>query len=309
MLVKLLPLLLIIFQATKSDSGKVTFGKNTCGFYKVNNDEELTFEFDKLEEYKTEQKGYINLKFDKIRILHLSLDGINDGASPCGLELNRYDDGGYKISYSAGYYQGNNFDFLLPLWCKIEQYEFGLVFFDRKKGADDLNNVNEVHTVEHAVLITIKSSNNKMLLGTRPHHKVNIILGLCPYINWVNKKRWIEFIPEDHIKDNGFFEEENGYAHIVVPFYKKNHNAEEFICGKLKQPTLPDLLIGFKLKEDDKNIDIAGEINPLNEEIKCQSSDNPQHHYHFGYLETDTNYISERIMDAMEIRNKDSKHK
>uniref|UniRef100_A0A0K0EZZ4 Candidate secreted effector protein n=1 Tax=Strongyloides venezuelensis TaxID=75913 RepID=A0A0K0EZZ4_STRVS len=309
MLVKFLLFLLVILQATKSDTGKVTFRIRTCGFYKVNNNQQLTLEFDKLEEFKTEQKEYINVKFDKIRIFHLSLDGINDGKSPCGLELIDSDKEGYHISYSAGYYKGNNFDFLLPLWCLIQQYEFGLVFFDKNKDADTLNNVNEVHTVEHAVLITIKSINNKVLLGSRLHNKDNIIIGLCPYINWVNKKRWIEFIPEDHIKDNGFFEEENGYAHIVVPYYKKNHNAKEFICGKLKQPTLPDLLIGFKLNENDKTKEIDGVINPLNEEIKCQSSDNPQYYYHFGYSETDTNYMSERMMDAMEIRNKDSNYK
>uniref|UniRef100_A0A0N5C3J5 DOMON domain-containing protein n=1 Tax=Strongyloides papillosus TaxID=174720 RepID=A0A0N5C3J5_STREA len=261
MLVKFLPFLLIIFRDATPDSGKVIFQVDTCGFYKsedMSSDGLLTVEFDKLDKLETEQKSYINVKFNEIKVLYIKLDGINDGASPCGLFVKDHDNQGYQISFSAGYYVGNNFDFLLPLWCKIQQYEFGLVFFDRNKGADVLNNVNEVHTVEHAVLINILSSDDKMLLGTRPHHKVNIIIGLCPYINWVNKKRWIEFIPEDHIKDNGFFEEENGYAHIVAPLYKKNYDEKEFFCGKLKQPTLPDLLIGYKLKEDDKTKEIDG---------------------------------------------------
>uniref|UniRef100_A0A0K0FZY0 Uncharacterized protein n=1 Tax=Strongyloides venezuelensis TaxID=75913 RepID=A0A0K0FZY0_STRVS len=112
------------------------------------------------------------------------------------------------------------------------------------------------------------------------------------------------------IFDNGFFEEENEYAHIVVPFHKKNHNTGKFICGKLQQPTLPDLLMGHKIYHSFIGYEeVRGVINPLNDEIKCQSSDDPKHHYHFGYSETDTNYMSERLMDVMAIRNKDSNHK
>uniref|UniRef100_A0A0K0FZK5 Uncharacterized protein n=1 Tax=Strongyloides venezuelensis TaxID=75913 RepID=A0A0K0FZK5_STRVS len=104
MLVKFLPFLLIIFQATKFDSAK---------------------------------------SYPLHRIFHLSLDGINDGNSPCGLRLVDSDNRGYHISYPAGYYKENNFDWLLSLLCKIEQYEYGLVFFDRNKDAEILNNVNE----------------------------------------------------------------------------------------------------------------------------------------------------------------------
>uniref|UniRef100_A0A0N5BC75 Uncharacterized protein n=1 Tax=Strongyloides papillosus TaxID=174720 RepID=A0A0N5BC75_STREA len=132
--------------------------------------------------------------------------------------------------------------------CNIEQCDLGLVFFDKYKNIEILNNVNKIHDVEHAVLMIIKSIDNKMLLDTKSHHKVNIRLSICPYINWVHKNRLLKFIPEDHIKDNEFFEEENEYAHIVVPLYKINYNSEEFTCGKLKQPTLPDLIVGFKLK-------------------------------------------------------------
>uniref|UniRef100_A0A0N5BTH6 6-cysteine protein n=1 Tax=Strongyloides papillosus TaxID=174720 RepID=A0A0N5BTH6_STREA len=318
MLVKFLPILLIIFQDAKSDSKvndlKATFSYiNTCDYYRVNNNGPLTIEFNNLKKYKTNETRYKNVEFKEVRIYYIHLDDQKDSTSkPCGFTMSTIqNDAGYHASFSIAYNEGNKFGSatnILP-YCNIQLCELGLIFFDKNKNADVLNNINEVHKVDYAVLMVAKSTDNKMLLGVRLYHKVNIRLGLCPYINWVHKRGWIKLIPEDHIRNNGFFEEKNDYAHIIVPIYKKNYNTEEFICGKLKQPTLPDLLIGFKLKEDSSNKDIEGVINPLNEEIKCQSSDNPQYHYHFGYLETDTNYMSERLMEAIKIRDKDSKHK
>uniref|UniRef100_A0A0N5CAA0 Ig-like domain-containing protein n=1 Tax=Strongyloides papillosus TaxID=174720 RepID=A0A0N5CAA0_STREA len=270
----------------------------------------MTINFNSLEKYETEKKRYLNVKFKEIGIVHIPWDNFK---SDFGGFAVRYDFSRpiYDISYAVGYYEGNNYDYLKLHYvlCNIRQCDLGLMFFVKTQDAWDLNNVNDVRTIENTVLLTIKSSDNMMLLSTRPYHKVNIRIGLCPYINWVPRKGLLKFLPENHIKDNGFFEEENGYAHIVVPFYKKNYATKEFICGKLKQPTMPDLLIGFKLKEDDKNIEIAGVVDPLKEEIKCKSSDDPRHYYHFGYSEIDTNYMSDRIMDAMEIRNKDSNYK
>uniref|UniRef100_A0A0K0FI58 Transposase n=1 Tax=Strongyloides venezuelensis TaxID=75913 RepID=A0A0K0FI58_STRVS len=69
----------------------------------------------------------------------------------------------------------------------------------------------------------------------------------------------------------------------MVPFYKKDYNTKEFICGRLKQLTLPDLLVEYKFKEDNKSIEVSRSINSLNEKIKCQPSDNQQDHYHFGF--------------------------
>uniref|UniRef100_A0A0N5CAB2 EGF-like domain-containing protein n=1 Tax=Strongyloides papillosus TaxID=174720 RepID=A0A0N5CAB2_STREA len=322
MLVKFLSILLIFLQGTKSDSSnhnsvnkELILKDHLCGFNGNHFQNQMMIDFNTLKKYNEKQKDYLNVKFKEIKILHLNWDDIKKGSSnkdhQCGLSIGVLFTSIYHISYSVGYYGGNNFDDLskYDVFCNIQQCDLGLVFFDRKKNAEVLNNINKVHTVEHAVLMVVKSSDNKMLLGVRLYHKVNIRLGVCPYTNWVPRKGLSKFEPEDKLQNNGFFEEENGYGHIVVPFYKKNYNAKEFICGTLKQPSLPDLLIGYKLKEDNKDKKITGVINPLSEEIKCKSSDNSQYHYHFGYLETDTNYMSERIMDVLAIRNKDSNHK
>uniref|UniRef100_A0A0K0FI47 6-cysteine protein n=1 Tax=Strongyloides venezuelensis TaxID=75913 RepID=A0A0K0FI47_STRVS len=317
MLVRFLLISLIIFKDTthvssynNPEHGTIRlFGTEFSGHFNTHK-ELITINFNSLEKYETEEKRYLNVKFKEIGIVHIPWDNFKHDSSGFAL---RYDFSRqiYDISYAVGYYEGNNFDYLKLHYvlCNIRQCDLGLMFFVKKQDAWDLNNVNEERMIENTVLLIIKSSDNMMLLSTRPYHKVNIRIGLCPYINWVPKRGILKFKPEDHLKDNGFFEEENGYAHIVVPFYKKNYDAKEFICGKLKQPTMPDLLIGFTLKEDDKNIEISGVVDPLKEEIKCESSDDPRHHYHFGYSETDTNYMTERIMDVMEIRNKDSNYK
>uniref|UniRef100_A0A0N5CDX5 Ig-like domain-containing protein n=1 Tax=Strongyloides papillosus TaxID=174720 RepID=A0A0N5CDX5_STREA len=320
MLVKCLLVLLIIFQNTKSESNSqkcgIIFGKNTCRSSEYKQYEKpITIEFNKLEKYETEKKSFENVFFNEIRIFHLSWDQISNttGSShiPCGLYLSPTSDSSFYISNTIGYYKGEFFNNITHdyIHCNIHQCDLGLIFFNKHKNAAMLNNVDEFHRVEHAVLIIIKSSDNKMLLASVQYHNVNIEFGFCPYIEWVPKKGVLKFIPEESIKDNGYFSGENKYTHIMVPFYKKDYNTKEFICGRLKQPTLPDLFVGYKFREDNINIEVSGSINPLNEEIKCQPSDDLQYHYHFGYSETDTNYMSERIMEPIKVRNKDSQYK
>uniref|UniRef100_A0A0N5BTB4 6-cysteine protein n=1 Tax=Strongyloides papillosus TaxID=174720 RepID=A0A0N5BTB4_STREA len=335
MLVRFLPVLLIILGSiqfkysvygTSGDQDSVRFFESVCRqtprgavYEKV-----ITIKFNELEKYTTDIKQHENIKINEIKIYPLSWDLIKENSKipneTCGFGIkgaktervivgDLYVFKGlkdnYEISYSTGYYEGHNFDDYTEaeIWCNIKQCDMGLFFFDKIKNATTLNNVNKIHTVDYVVLMVVKSSDNKMLLGIRSHHKVNIIIGLCPYIKWAPKKGLLEFIPEAHIKDNGYFEKGNGFAHIVVPFYKKNENSNEFFCGKLKQPTLPDLKIGFTLREDSSNKEISGNINPLHDELKCESGDAIASHYHFGYMETDTNYMSERIMEPITVRN------
>uniref|UniRef100_A0A0N5B765 EGF-like domain-containing protein n=1 Tax=Strongyloides papillosus TaxID=174720 RepID=A0A0N5B765_STREA len=323
MLVKLLPILLFIFQDTilltsgnNAENGKVYFQANGCGSGDGNINDLINIEFNNLGKYESGATKYENVNFKEIRILHLDWDRIKNHASNkdnkyCGLKVIHGEGSNkYFITYSAAYNEGNNFDDISKsvLKCSVQQCDLGLVFFDKNKKAEDLNKVHLKHTVEFAVLMVIKSSDNKMILGNRPYHTVNIRLGICPYIEWVPKKGEIKLIPEADIKDNGYNEKINGYAHIVVPFYKKNYNLDEFICGKLKQPTMPDLLIGYKLKDNSKNMEVSGEFNPLTDDIRCHYSNDPQYYYHFGYSESDTNFMSEIIMDVVGIRQKDSKY-
>uniref|UniRef100_A0A0N5B6Y2 Peptidase S1 domain-containing protein n=1 Tax=Strongyloides papillosus TaxID=174720 RepID=A0A0N5B6Y2_STREA len=288
-------------------------------------EEIITINLNSLNKFPTKMKQFENVKFNEVKIYPLSWDRIKENSrgmsKMCGLGLapvklgKRYLSDGtvvdvgikinYEISYSTGYHGGNNFDDYLTaaVYCNIQQCDMGLFFFDKVKNAETLNNVKQIHTVDYAVLVGIESKDNRMLLGIRPHHEVNLRLGLCPYIRWVPEKGLYKFQPEDHIKDNGYFENANAFAHVVVPFYKKNGDSNEFICGKLKQLALPDLLIGYSLREDSRNKEISGNINPLNDELKCKSGDSISRHCHFGYMETNTNYMSERIMEPITVRN------
>uniref|UniRef100_A0A0K0EVS0 EGF-like domain-containing protein n=1 Tax=Strongyloides venezuelensis TaxID=75913 RepID=A0A0K0EVS0_STRVS len=325
MLVKFLPILLFIFQdaiyissSNVAENGKVYLRESNCDTAGDGGDisNPITINFNELVKYEKDIKEYQNVNFNEIRILHLDWDRINNHPANidnryCGLKVvPGVGSDNYYITYSAAYNEGNNFDDIskYAVKCTVQQCDIGLVFFDKNKKTKDLNKVYMKHTVEHAVLMVIKSSDNKMILGNRPYHNVNIRLGICPYLEWVPKKGEIKFIPEEGIFNNGYNEKINGYAHIVVPFYKKNYDSDLFICGKLKQPTLPDLLIGFKLRDESRNIEVSGEFNPLKDDIRCHYSNDPQYFYHFGYSETNTNFMSERIMDVIGIRQKDSKY-
>uniref|UniRef100_A0A0K0FGE6 6-cysteine protein n=1 Tax=Strongyloides venezuelensis TaxID=75913 RepID=A0A0K0FGE6_STRVS len=317
MLVKFLPILLIIFKDINpqiygggGDYQNFVLKEKDCPKDYSSFTISINVEFNKLDKYDTNQTKYQNVNFKEIKILHLDWDTIKNGAMNqrkiCGLVAQKGNWGGdYNIIFSAAYNDGKNFNDIENLLnCNIHQCDLGVTFFDRTKKADILNDVKMEHTVEHAVLMVVKSDDNKMLLGTKMHDKVNITLGLCPFINWVPEKGLLKFIPEEHIRDNGYTEEKNNFAHIVVPFYKKNENSNEFICGKLKQPTMPDILVGFKLEESSINGIIGEDFNPLSDQLKCYSGDGIEDHVHFGYLEKDTNFMSERIMEPLRVRDK-----
>uniref|UniRef100_A0A0N5B4B6 6-cysteine protein n=1 Tax=Strongyloides papillosus TaxID=174720 RepID=A0A0N5B4B6_STREA len=338
MLVKLLPILLIIRETIQDPYGYsgTTEGKEVVRFFEhicqrmfvgtgTFHEELITIDLNSLQKYPEKMEQFENVRFNEVKIYPLKWDRIKEksigmskmcglGLGPAYTKLVHYQNGFsryesvkniYEISYSTGYHGGNNFDDYVTavVYCNIQQCDMGLFFFDKIKNATTLNNINEIHTVDYAVLMVIESKDNKMLLGIRPHHNVDLRLGVCPYINWVPKKGLIKFIPEDHIKNNGYFAEKNSFAHIVVPFYKKNGDSNEFICGKLKQLVLPDLLIGYTLREGSQNKEISGNINPLHDELKCEPGDAVAIHYHFGYMETDTNYMSERIMEPITVGN------
>uniref|UniRef100_A0A0K0FSY7 6-cysteine protein n=1 Tax=Strongyloides venezuelensis TaxID=75913 RepID=A0A0K0FSY7_STRVS len=339
MLVKLLVILLILHKTiqgqysifgTPVGQNRILFTEHNCKKPLLKSKlyhEESIIVFNTLDKYQTSLKQHENVKFEEVRIYPLSWDRIKRNSRKfhelCGLALapTKQEEtevrgklaavgvkDNYEISYSTGYYLGNNFDDYryARIWCNIQQCDMGLLFFDRTKNAELLNNVKQIHTVDYAVLVVIESKDNRMLLGTRPHYKVDIKIGLCPYIRWVPEKGLFKFNPEKHIENNGYFEQQNKFAHIVVPFYKKNGDSNEFICGKLKQLVLPDLLIGYTLREDVGNKEISGYINPLHDELKCDYPGGISSHYHFGYMKTGTNYMSERIMEPIRVRNNDT---
>uniref|UniRef100_A0A0K0G4A8 6-cysteine protein n=1 Tax=Strongyloides venezuelensis TaxID=75913 RepID=A0A0K0G4A8_STRVS len=342
MLVKLLLILLIIRPSTQEtyyDNYDSTVGKETVRFFEhickqltigtgEFYHELITINFNSLKKYQTKMKQFENIKFNEVKVYPLKWDRIKEkslgmskmcglGLGPAVIKTEFLSNGrretvnvknNYEISYSTGYYEGHNFDDYLKavVYCNIQQCDMGLFFFDKFKNAEILNNVKQIHTVDYVVLMVIESKDNKMLLGIRPHHKVDIKIGLCPYIRWVPEKGLYKFIPEDHIKDNGYVEKENRFAHIVVPFYKKNGDSNEFICGKFKQLQFPDIHIGYTLREDIGNKQISRYINPLHDELKCNYLGPISSHYHFGYMETNTNYMSERIMEPIKVRENDT---
>uniref|UniRef100_A0A0N5BT37 EGF-like domain-containing protein n=1 Tax=Strongyloides papillosus TaxID=174720 RepID=A0A0N5BT37_STREA len=314
MFVKFLPILLIIFKDINPQYyggggyQEIVLQESRCPSHGGSFAVSIKIDFNKLDKFDANETKYKNVNFKEIRIFHLDWDIIKNGAAynrkVCGLLVKKgYSAGGYHIIYSTAYNGGHNFnDDKVDINCNIHQCDLGLAFFDRTKDAAILNNVNKEHTVEHAVLMVVKSSDNRMILGFKTHDKVNIIISICPYKKWVKENGFLKFIPEEHIRDNGYTTRPNDIGHIVVPFYKKNENSDEFICGKLKQPTMPDILVGFKLEERSSNPKIGEDFNPLRDELKCHYSDDKALHVHFGYLEKGTNYMSERIMEPIRAR-------
>ncbi|CEF66019.1 Hypothetical protein SRAE_2000069200 [Strongyloides ratti] len=234
-----------------------------------------------LENFKTNLTKFENIRFKNFKILYIDWDELQKqnrySNTTLGFLLRNNTNHIYKISYTVGYYDGFTFNGLEKrnIICSFRQCDIGYVFFDKKLNYEKLNEKGKIYTVEYAVLVIVKSSSNIIVLQEVNYHKMNINIGLCPYINWVSKKGPVKFIPEDHIKDNGYFESSNGNAHIIIPFFKKSLDSNFFSCGKLKQPTLNDISIGYNLKYQNNENQYERKINPSHDNINCKNERRP----------------------------------
>ncbi|CEF61638.1 Hypothetical protein SRAE_0000075300, partial [Strongyloides ratti] len=260
-----------------------------------------------LENFKTNLTKFENVRFQNFKILYIDWDELqkknHNSNTTLGFYIGTKNTGMYKISYTVGYYDGFTFDGLeeRPIICTVNQCDFGYFFFDKELNYEKLNEKGNIYTVEYAVLLIVKSLSNIIVLQEVSYHKMNINIGLCPYINWVSKKGPLKFIPEDHIKDNGYFESSNGNAHIIIPFFKKSLDSNFFSCGKFKQPTLNDISIGYNLKYQNNENRYERKINPSHDNINCKNENDQEKYYFFAYSENYTNYMGERRMDKIDI--------
>ncbi|CEF66020.1 Hypothetical protein SRAE_2000069300 [Strongyloides ratti] len=293
-------------------SNKVTFSVVVYG-PNITQDEnnfhvlDKNLEFDGLEKFKTSETKFENVVFKNPKIFIIDWEEVqrmtNNPNYMYGFQIRGKELNSFHVTFTASFFRGLTFNGLENevMTCDVSQCDIGYVFFDKKLNYVQLIEKGNIYTVEYAVLVLVKSLSNRIVLQEVNYHKMNINIGLCPYINWVSKKGLLKFIPEDHIKDNGYFESSNGNAHILIPFFKKSLDSNFFSCGKLKQPTLNDISIGYNLKNIESERNFEKEIYPLGDDIVCGNHYDQERYYFFAYSENYTNYMGERRMDKIDI--------
>ncbi|CEF61704.1 Hypothetical protein SRAE_0000081400, partial [Strongyloides ratti] len=157
----------------------------------------IKFKLHNLENFKTNLTTFENIRFQNPKILYIDWDELQSKTNNSNITYGFYmspikNTGMYKISLTAAYNDGFTFD-EHQFTCAIYQCEIGYVIFDKKLNTEKLNEKGNIYTVEYVVLVVIKSLNNIIVLQEVDYHKMNINIGLCPYINWVSKKGPVKF--------------------------------------------------------------------------------------------------------------------
>ncbi|CEF66572.1 Bloom syndrome protein [Strongyloides ratti] len=133
----------------------------------------------------------------------------------------------------------------------IKSCEFGLIFMDVTINHYKIITSNQRITIDYGILILLKTATNKIYYTTIPYFDNIFFLYLCPYKKYIREYSNIHYIPEEYIVENGIlYPEDKEQSHLFIPIFPKTKNDNFFACGTLQQPTLPDITLGFKIKNN-----------------------------------------------------------
>uniref|UniRef100_A0A0N4ZKS9 Ig-like domain-containing protein n=1 Tax=Parastrongyloides trichosuri TaxID=131310 RepID=A0A0N4ZKS9_PARTI len=262
-----------------------------------------------IEDFNSEIKRIRFVKFKKQKVIKIDYDNLLQKLVPAdrreltkGLALYESGTQGFYGSYTVGYYQGHTFDGfnVRKIFCAINQCDFGIMIYDKKKDFEGLNKLTMEYEADYAVFLLLIVNSGRIIFFKYPFNPNNIRLGICPYEGWVSRDSFMKFLPEPHIKDNGYFLDINDKAHIMVPFYKVK-DQDFFSCGTLIQGhNVPDVKVGFELFVDVETHDKGESLHPINSKFVCETGEELPMYYRFGMIEKSSNFNNEVSVDIID---------
>uniref|UniRef100_A0A0N4ZAF9 Ig-like domain-containing protein n=1 Tax=Parastrongyloides trichosuri TaxID=131310 RepID=A0A0N4ZAF9_PARTI len=209
----------------------------------------------------------------------------------------------FKAAYTAAYLiKGVVADSKeCPMLCDIGQCDIGWLLIDSYKSADRINDLNEGETkIDYSIIIMLESETKRIELYRVPYNVNNIRLSVCPHKGWISKHNIIKFEPEDYI--DGVQTDKTSTSHIIVPVYPRKGGDTFFSCGKLQQPTLPDMRIGFKIVyiNDQDRHKSSIDVKNSNIEIVCQVGNDLSKYYFFALIRSKDTYYQTNEMIKVE---------
>uniref|UniRef100_A0A0N4ZXT7 6-cysteine protein n=1 Tax=Parastrongyloides trichosuri TaxID=131310 RepID=A0A0N4ZXT7_PARTI len=244
-----------------------------------------------------------NIKSNRpVKLFQLDHHKLISSNNSCGTILNVIEIPGYYVTMNVAYNEGHQFMDLntYRAFFNIHQCDFGLMIIDSKIKTDTINNnVEEIYTVDYIIIFVLKTAKNIMIWNTFEYNGVNVFVSVCPYIRWAPRNEIIKLIPEPYIKDNGFTTPLNNEAHIIVPIYPRKNDLNFFICAKVKQPSLPDLSLGYSIMPGGIEMSYEEDVNGLFNELTCKNKQDPSKLYHFGHISRYSNYLEKDIWEKI----------
>uniref|UniRef100_A0A0N4Z1F6 Serpentine receptor class gamma n=1 Tax=Parastrongyloides trichosuri TaxID=131310 RepID=A0A0N4Z1F6_PARTI len=219
-----------------------------------------------------------------------------------GVVLDIIGSSSYHLTRNVAHNEGHQYMSFnrMPAYFNIHLCDFGLFIRDYLRTADELNNeVERIHYVDYIVIFVLKTTRNQIIWNTFEYNGVNVFVSVCPYIRWASRNGIIKLIPECHIKHNGLTTPLNNEAHIIVPIYLRKNDLNFFICAKVKQPSLPDLSLGYYIMPGGIEMSYEEDVNGLFNELTCKNKQDPSKLYHFGHISRYSNYLEKDIWEKI----------
>uniref|UniRef100_A0A0N4ZGN9 6-cysteine protein n=1 Tax=Parastrongyloides trichosuri TaxID=131310 RepID=A0A0N4ZGN9_PARTI len=265
-------------------------------------------DINKLQNFNKTITKFKNIRLEEpVKIYQLDCFGKLSSRDRYGVFINQKEKPNYYMSYldeklRQFYYSGVERPYAAD--CYFRRCDMGLFFLSKHYNFVNLNDLSRILYVDYGVVVEIKTNDNIFLLETVYYSNTKIKATVCPYINWIGNLSVFKYTPEPHLDVNGYLKPSNNRANIITTIYPKDNNYKFFKCGVLKQVTLPDLNIGYKLKRIYEEMNYEGDINVLKEEINCEKIKESNKLYHFVYLPRQSNYKKKLLMEKSDKYNK-----
>uniref|UniRef100_A0A0K0F5E1 Ig-like domain-containing protein n=1 Tax=Strongyloides venezuelensis TaxID=75913 RepID=A0A0K0F5E1_STRVS len=174
--------------------------------------------------------------------------------------------------------------------------EFGLTMIDNQLNETTFYTSTNLITVDYAILILLKSSTKKIHYTTVPYFSQIFLLYPCPYSKYTTEYSNIKYIPDKYVLENGvFFFNYEKPSHLFIPIFQSSNGNNFFACGILRQPTLPDIILGYKLESNGNEV-----LRKKIEETTIQTIDSCSEPYEnnkviYTYLDEDSQFTNSKI--------------
>uniref|UniRef100_A0A0N5BIG1 Ig-like domain-containing protein n=1 Tax=Strongyloides papillosus TaxID=174720 RepID=A0A0N5BIG1_STREA len=262
--------------------------ENSESGYKIN--EKLP----KLLMYNSSLKVPNHLSINSRKIFYIDFEKYKESSSGSVFNLNmkiKLNENSYPTKiFVASAANRNYIDFT---WLKCE---FGLIMVDDQLNENTFYTSTKLITVDYAILILLKSRTKKIHYTTVPYFSKIFLLYPCPYGEYTTEYSNIRYIPNKYVLENGvFFFNYEKPSHLFIPIFQGSNGDNFFACGILRQPTLPDITLGYKL-ESNGNEDLRKKI----EETNIQTIDSCSEPYDnnkvtYTYLDEDSQFTNSKI--------------
>uniref|UniRef100_A0A0N4Z0D2 Ig-like domain-containing protein n=1 Tax=Parastrongyloides trichosuri TaxID=131310 RepID=A0A0N4Z0D2_PARTI len=158
--------------------------------------------------------------------------------------------------------------------------------YDPDKSSDD-------KSADYGLILIIEKVNNEFIFRKINYYEKNIRASICPYSMWAYMMDIIDYEAHPIFKERNIIN--LGYPHhIITPIFPRDDEPSFFTCGYLKQLSLPDVKIGYRLLPSGNGITYENQIDGPKKKFTCNRIKDETKLYHYINTDKETNIDGEK---------------